>query len=588
MKSLIKSLIVGIVLSVVPATLLAEELYKNEITVDNQGNIKEIKTYDALHEDVLLRTISISYGETVDKNTEFTMTVESFIKGRSANIVTGQGVYKNDAFKINSKEIGVFHVGSVYQLLKNYSQTRLLDPLNEITTSISSDRNNNIVVNETITALRRNSPARKASEVISTYQAYKQNNNAPVLDFYVTETTFDVDGKIEKVFSLNETGYENLTYARADGKVAVKSSSFYLDGSKKADELFVNGKFHGRQTYYYKNGPKMLEQNFVNGVQEGVEDVFNADGSPKKRSVYKAGKIVSVEDFGSLSKIVLLPIITMVKEPSNRSVTYPKGGVALTPAGELLADMEYGLSEGKDISDIVTGSYKLYNEANVSGILDLALNPAISIASARDYLTKAKLIIDNMKNNTKLLAKYESVSKIVNARPAQLLNERITKMFGDVSNKDIKDVYLDVLKYVTKTLNGRLDGETITDIVIGTASMENDDSLIKNIDIMLGKMPDDEQKIKTAIMLNELRVKVLGNNENVVYGYKTIETVSLFTYYLSPSFMTFFIDGESSVSKFPALTDKVLIEMQKEGVSPYIVEKSLLKLEAIETTKRIR
>jgi len=86
----------------------------------------------------------------------------------------------------------------------------------------------------------------------------------------------------------NNVLIEEYTYK--DGILDGDYKEYYMDGSKKSERHFVNGKAEGKFIKYYSNGKVESEVNYKNGEQDGAEVFYDSEGNVRSSATYSTGK----------------------------------------------------------------------------------------------------------------------------------------------------------------------------------------------------------------------------------------------------------------------------------------------------------
>ena len=68
---------------------------------------------------------------------------------------------------------------------------------------------------------------------------------------------------------------------------------YYLDGSKEADGIYLDGNYDGIQTWYFPDGKINIIGNYQHAVKDGIWVYYNADGTVKGKETWKLGKLLS-------------------------------------------------------------------------------------------------------------------------------------------------------------------------------------------------------------------------------------------------------------------------------------------------------
>ena len=86
----------------------------------------------------------------------------------------------------------------------------------------------------------------------------------------------------------NNVLVEEYTYK--EGILDGDYKEYYMDGSKKSERHFVNGKAEGKFIKYYSGGKIESEVNFKNGEQDGTEIFYDSEGKVRSSATYSTGK----------------------------------------------------------------------------------------------------------------------------------------------------------------------------------------------------------------------------------------------------------------------------------------------------------
>ena len=76
-----------------------------------------------------------------------------------------------------------------------------------------------------------------------------------------------------------------------------KAIAYYLDGSKKSEYPYVNGKKHGTAIWHNEDGSKRSEISHMDGKKHGKWIGYRKDGSKSSESVWENGKKISSRKF---------------------------------------------------------------------------------------------------------------------------------------------------------------------------------------------------------------------------------------------------------------------------------------------------
>ncbi len=99
--------------------------------------------------------------------------------------------------------------------------------------------------------------------------------------------------------SLNEK--EGVLYNAEDtSPFTGMASDFFLDGSKKVEGSFVDGKRDGLHTWWYEDGTKMCEYTYAKGVKTGTWITYYPSGRKQVEQVFENGSMVDVKDFPNI------------------------------------------------------------------------------------------------------------------------------------------------------------------------------------------------------------------------------------------------------------------------------------------------
>ena len=71
-----------------------------------------------------------------------------------------------------------------------------------------------------------------------------------------------------------------------------RAIEYFLDGQKKAEVNYKNGKSHGEYIHWYQNGKVERKGNFKDGKFDGEWIRYNEDGLERSRTTYKKNKAI--------------------------------------------------------------------------------------------------------------------------------------------------------------------------------------------------------------------------------------------------------------------------------------------------------
>jgi antitoxin component YwqK of YwqJK toxin-antitoxin module len=69
-----------------------------------------------------------------------------------------------------------------------------------------------------------------------------------------------------------------------------KVETFYENGQKQIEAIYVDGREHGLRAAWYENGQKMLEKNYVHGKPHGKKEEWYESGKKWSEKNYVDGK----------------------------------------------------------------------------------------------------------------------------------------------------------------------------------------------------------------------------------------------------------------------------------------------------------
>jgi hypothetical protein len=69
-------------------------------------------------------------------------------------------------------------------------------------------------------------------------------------------------------------------------------TSWYLNGQKKSEKTYVNGKIEGKSICWFENGQKQEESNFLNDSLDGLQIMWYENGQKKQEGIYKFGSLI--------------------------------------------------------------------------------------------------------------------------------------------------------------------------------------------------------------------------------------------------------------------------------------------------------
>ncbi|MBN1821281.1 MAG: hypothetical protein JW833_11220 [Prolixibacteraceae bacterium] len=69
-------------------------------------------------------------------------------------------------------------------------------------------------------------------------------------------------------------------------------TSWYMNGQKKCEKTYVNGKIEGKSIYWFENGQKEEESNFINDSLDGLQIMWYENGQKKQEGIYKSGNLI--------------------------------------------------------------------------------------------------------------------------------------------------------------------------------------------------------------------------------------------------------------------------------------------------------
>ena len=214
----------------------------------------------------------------------------------------------------------------------------------------------------------------------------------------------------------------------------------------------------------------------------------------------------------------------------------------------MVRNLEHELENGKEIYEVMNNDPNTYNKENIEKLITFAVKRD-NISIARDMLSKASLMIDQMSgvDKTTLLNKLNSADEKIKDRPLKRLVNRIDQ----VLNPGIKPARIEIayaMMYISEQLEGKLNTPSLARIVLGTKSMNGEDSILFQA-LALNYKGDQIIRI-----INQLRIKVLGNNSRLDYeNSELFGEYSCVNYQLT--FTNFFMGyGKLRGLKLPPLT----------------------------------
>jgi antitoxin component YwqK of YwqJK toxin-antitoxin module len=104
------------------------------------------------------------------------------------------------------------------------------------------------------------------------------------------ETTRAIDLKDRQI--TNGTVYQDDETDPYTGEV----NSYYTNGQKASEELYVDGKKHGKSRGWHENGQLKLEVLFVDGKEHGQAITWDENGREQLEVNYVDGKVFQESD----------------------------------------------------------------------------------------------------------------------------------------------------------------------------------------------------------------------------------------------------------------------------------------------------
>jgi len=104
------------------------------------------------------------------------------------------------------------------------------------------------------------------------------------------ETTRAIDVAQRQI--RNGTVYQDNQTDPYSGEI----NSYYKNGQKASEELYVDGKKHGKSRGWHENGQLKLEVLFVDGKEQGQAITWDENGQEQLQVNYVDGKVLQQSD----------------------------------------------------------------------------------------------------------------------------------------------------------------------------------------------------------------------------------------------------------------------------------------------------
>ena len=286
----LKKLFITLFIVIVPSLGFAQnEIYRNEVTTNTDGNIETIKTYGL--NNALVQSLTFTYTKagslgpltnllTSKKDRQqlaFEVKVESYSNdGTVINTATQKGTYdpENTKTRTNTKDMSFSGVNLYEMDNKEVSSVKALSDNTQAKMVISSNSNHDFIIKET-TSKTVDDKETKTKDVTYTYEAYLNSNKEPAVTLGLEKNIYDAAGKIQGTLSIDTEGSYTITkYARTDETLVSSVETYYPNGTPKYEGKFINGKPEGKHTTYFDNGLKSVEENYLDGTLDGTRNVF--------------------------------------------------------------------------------------------------------------------------------------------------------------------------------------------------------------------------------------------------------------------------------------------------------------------------
>ncbi len=271
-------------------------------------------------------------------------------------------------------------------------------------------------------------------------------------------------------------------------------------------------------------------------------------------------------------------------------------------ANKMLLNLTYSATNGDDINTVIMSNPQIYTRDAIKGLINKALQ-ANTIMLSRDYLSKAKMVIDCLWSNDKEINElFNSVADYQSIAPQRMLLRRTKLLYiseklndgssfyidtfikvmsmNDIVTNDqtsLQKLYslsMDTLSLILSKYNAVMDDTYISMPVLGGWTLNYEDSLIFNA----AKSTKLTAGQKRELML--FRLALLCNNDYVSFG---IDKIHLEDFFGSSTDMASFIIGDAPLQG--VTMDKITPEL----FIKYETEKSLESLSrGISTYKTIR
>lgn len=124
------------------------------------------------------------------------------------------------------------------------------------------------------------------------------------------EANYEYGSKIGEIKGYYETGQ---VYFQGNYNIILSGelTHYYIDGSVKKEEKYIDGLRNGKSVCYYPSGSILMETNYSFEVKDGKQITYHPNGKPKREMKFKMDKLISEKCFDSKgSKTECTPLIT--------------------------------------------------------------------------------------------------------------------------------------------------------------------------------------------------------------------------------------------------------------------------------------
>ena len=124
------------------------------------------------------------------------------------------------------------------------------------------------------------------------------------------EANYEYGSKIGEIKGYYETGQ---VYFQGNYNIILSGelTHYYIDGSVKKEEKYIDGLRNGKSVCYYPSGSIQMETNYSFEVKDGKQITYHPNGKQKREMKFKMDKLISEKCFDSKgSKTECTPLIT--------------------------------------------------------------------------------------------------------------------------------------------------------------------------------------------------------------------------------------------------------------------------------------